>query len=190
MPQSILTAGTDGHAVLWPFLVPFTEEPKTLTYHSPTTIHQSSSKTLITHALPNNTGKTLIVSGGDDGTLSFLLAHCTAALANGVEWSGRPVTVVRMHASAVTACAVLSCNDQTLLITSGNDQWVRMWELFLSDGDGREEGKDWIEIRRLGRVKTSVADVSSMTVLGGDEEKGEAARVLICGVGMEVIRVE
>ncbi|KAF2438763.1 WD repeat protein-like protein [Karstenula rhodostoma CBS 690.94] len=187
MPQSILTAGTDGHAVLWPVLEPFTEEPKTITYQSPTTIHQSSSKTLVTHALPNCNGKTLIVSGGDDGTLSFLLARCTAA--NGVEYAGHPVTVVRTHASAVTTCAVVSYNNQTLLITSGNDQWVRMWELFLSDKDDREEGKDWIEITRIGKVKTSVADVSSMAVVGGDEEEGEAAGVLICGVGMEVLRV-
>jgi hypothetical protein len=59
-----------------------------------------------------------------------------------------------------------------------------------SDGDP-------LEIRRMKKVKTNVADVSSMTLLlsGADEgeEKKEtdgATRVLICGVGMEVIRLE
>jgi WD40 repeat protein len=187
MPQGILTAGTDGHAVLWDFMASSAQGLKNMAYHSPTAVHQSSSKTLVTHALPNNNRKTLVISGGDDGTLAFLMAHC--AIAEGVEWAGRPVTVVRAHASAVTACAVLSHNEQTLLITSGNDQWVRTWELILPDGDGTEEGKDWIEIRRIGRVKTSVADVSSMAVLASGEGE-DAVRVLICGVGMEVIRIE
>ncbi|OAG06750.1 WD domain-containing protein [Paraphaeosphaeria sporulosa] len=187
MPQSILTAGTDGHAVLWAFSPPPTQAPETLTYRSPTTIHQSSTKTLVTHVLPTRSDKTLIISGGDDGTVSFLLARCTSI--NGVEWAGSPVTVVRTHASAVTACAVVSHNGQLLLITSGNDQWVRMWELVLCVGDGWEEDKDWIEIRRAGKVKTRVADVSSMAVVGGEDMEGDAARVLICGVGMEVIRV-
>jgi WD40 repeat protein len=187
MPQSILTAGTDGHAVLWDFIAPFAQEQKTMTYHSPTAIHQSSSKTLVTHVLPNNNRSTLVISGGDDGTVAFLMTHCT--IAEGVKWAGRPVTVVRAHASAVTACAVFSHNEQTLLITSGNDQWVRMWELVLSDGDGMEEGKDWIEIRRVVRVKTSVADVSSMAVLAAGEGE-DVVKVLICGVGMEVIRID
>lgn len=130
----------------------------------------------------------LIVSGGDDGTLSFLLAGCTSV--KGVEWAGPPVTVVRTHASAVTACAVVSHHEKLLLITSGNDQWVRLWELVLSVGDGWEDDKDWIEIKRMGRVKTSVADVSSIAALGGGGGDGETARVLICGVGMEVLRVE
>ncbi|KAL1613132.1 WD repeat-containing protein 6 [Paraconiothyrium brasiliense] len=207
MPFVILTAGTDGHAVLWP-IVSFLK-PEPLTYHSPITLHQSSSKTLVIHHFSKKdikTVMTLIVSGGDDGTLAFLLA-CTSW--NGVEWASPPVIVVRAHASAVTACAMLTHNARTFVVTSGNDQWVRLWELAMYEMDADLEGnnrpamKRIGEIKRVGKIKTSVADVSSMAVLDSREEKEEdeenvaeqekgekAARVLVCGVGMEVIRIE
>lgn len=64
-----------------------------------------------------------------------------------------------------------------------------MWEVILAEGAA--EGKDPLEVKRIGRIKTSVADVSSMAVLRGEgDAEGEASRVLICGVGMEVVRVE
>jgi hypothetical protein len=64
--------------------------------------------------------------------------------------------------------------------------------VYSKTGDG-----DPLEVKRMKKVKTNVADVSSMTLLssGAGEEGGEtevegATRVLICGVGMEVIRLE
>lgn len=46
-----------------------------------------------------------------------------------------------------------------------------------------------MDILRLSKMKTNVADVSSMAVL--QTKEGEAgAKVLICGVGMEVVSVE
>ena len=67
--------------------------------------------------------------------------------------------------------------------------------MYFETGDG-----DPLEIRRVKKVKTNVADVSSMSLLGsggawgaeeGEGTAGEGAkRVLICGVGMEVIRLE
>jgi hypothetical protein len=78
------------------------------------------------------------------------------------------------------------------VLTSGNDQWVRVWEVVLHlDGVGNDGNV--LDIRRVGRIKTSVADVSGMAVLSKVEEDGEGkgvAKVLICGVGMEVLRVE
>lgn len=188
MPHAILTAGTDGHAVLWPILG--SSETKTITYHSPTAIHQSSSKALVTYTPPDDEGNNLIVSGGDDGSIAFLIASSTPG-SEGAEWVHRPVIVVRTHASAVTACAILKRehDDRLFTVTSGNDQWVRVWELILSKREKDEEDKDWMEVKRVGRVKTSVADVSSMAVLASDDGH-KAAKVLICGVGMEVIRIE
>jgi hypothetical protein len=64
--------------------------------------------------------------------------------------------------------------------------------VYTKTGDG-----DPLEVRRMKKVKTNVADVSSMTLLssgagegGGETEAEGATRVLICGVGMEVIRLE
>jgi hypothetical protein len=53
-------------------------------------------------------------------------------------------------------------------------------------------GEETLTIRRLKKVKTNVADVSSMAVLDGEDAGGGGmvTRVLICGVGMEVVRVE
>lgn len=67
--------------------------------------------------------------------------------------------------------------------------------MYFRTGDG-----DPLEVRRVKKVKTNVADVSSMSLLGpggaqgaeageGKEVEGQT-RVLICGVGMEVIRLE
>ena len=55
--------------------------------------------------------------------------------------------------------------------------------------NGKEEtdSKSTLTSTRLSRVKTSVADVSSMAVLG---TTSDTARVLLCGVGKEVIRLD
>lgn len=73
---------------------------------------------------------------------------------------------------------------------------MRVWEVvYYGLQKGAEEGcEDPLEIRRVRKIKTNVADVSSMTMLQdtrGDGLVGDGAtRVLICGVGMEVIRLE
>jgi hypothetical protein len=56
----------------------------------------------------------------------------------------------------------------------------------MDKGKGEEGEGDRICIKRLKKIKTNVADVSSMAVLYTDDA---VARVLICGVGMEVVRV-
>jgi hypothetical protein len=46
---------------------------------------------------------------------------------------------------------------------------------------------DMVEIKRMAKVKTNVADVSSMAVLENEET---GSKMLICGVGMEVVRLQ
>lgn len=82
--------------------------------------------------------------------------------------------------------------ERIYVLTSGNDEWVRLWEVALNNTVNGEdiEGSasvDRITIKKLSKAKTSVADVSSMAVLDSDSN---AARVLLCGVGMEVMRLE
>lgn len=101
----------------------------------------------------------------------------------------QPVLVKRVHGSAVTACAVVAVSSHSYVLTCGNDEWVRLWEVVVGsaeEGDWSESGSEKLVIKRLSKVKTSVADVSSMAVLGYEED---SARVLLCGVGMEVIRL-
>lgn len=141
----------------------------------------------------NSDNTSLIVSGGDDGGLAFLLAHTTGSdvrsAAQGF-YASSSVLVNRAHGSAVTACAIFDLQSHTYVLTSGNDEWVRLWEVVINDAKDVGTSPDSfsrLTIRRLSKVKTSVADVSSMAVLDDD---GDTARVLLCGVGMEVIRLE
>jgi hypothetical protein len=183
IPHTILTAGTDGHAVLWSIATQ--KEP--MAYRDPITIHQSSSKTLSYISHPYH--GTILISGGDDGSLAFF--RTSSSNGTVVGWRNKPAVVVRTHASAVTACAVIARDRKMYVLTSGNDQWVRLWEVSVadsasSDHDSCDENTDWMEIKRLGRIKTNVADVSSMAVLTSLDGT-DAPRVLICGVGMEIV---
>jgi WD40 repeat protein len=199
--EKILTAGTDGHAVVWPLSsdVFSQNEPNVtpLGWQDPIRIHQNSAKAMVSQRLDSQT--TLVVSGGDDGSLAFLLARpnlSSSTPSPAASYASTPILVNRAHSSAVTACAALKQGSKIIVVTSGNDEWVRLWEVVCnvvsngtdstSDGD---TGDDKLEINRLAKVKTSVADVSSIAVLDrGDDESG--ARVLVCGVGMEVLRLE
>jgi hypothetical protein len=191
--------------VFWPLPSSATSAPlstgiATLAWKQPLLIHQNNSQTMDKHSTALGT---LLVSGGDDGALAFVLVKrdpgsiSTCTPTGEAEqrdiYAAPPVLVSRAHASAVTACAILSApragsdaeraEQRLFVLTSGNDEWVRLWSVQIDDAD---EG-DAVTVKRLERCKTSVADVSSMAVLGYD---GRDARVVVCGVGMEVIKVE
>lgn len=190
--QSILTVSTDGHAVVWPLrLEGQLGDASTLKWEHPTRIHQNASKAMAVCDFDEWT--MLIVSGGDDGSLAFMTVSNFEE--SNDTFASPPVLVSRAHGSALTSCAIVThpALGHVFLLTSGNDEWVRMWEVKLlrsakapSDGKGLSYMYN-LEVSRLGKVKTNVADVSSMAVL--DTSAG-SARVLLCGVGMEVIRFD
>lgn len=168
-----------------------------MAWKQPVRIHQNTSKTLAARLLDN--GMSLVVSGGDDGSIAFLV------LPSGVQGAGEsteesyinpPTIVTRAHGSAVTACTLLTHDSDVFLLTSGNDQWIRLWEIIprpitKTSTSAADLGNrsDPLDIRRLRRIKTNVADVSSMAEIEAHSD-GYGTRVLVCGVGMEVIRVE
>ncbi|ORY19821.1 WD40-repeat-containing domain protein [Clohesyomyces aquaticus] len=191
-PPLLLTASTDGHTATWTLpsttTHPHTSDTQTaepLTWSHPAKLHQSSSKSMASVALSPET--TLIVSGGDDCSLSFLVTEYQDTEPDRAR-RHPPIIVTRAHASAVTACAIVRHDESIFVITSGNDQWVRLWEVVprLGDSTTAVADGDALEIRRVRKIKTNVADVSDMEVL---DQGNEGARVLICGVGMEVIRI-
>lgn len=199
----VLTAGTDGHAVVWPLATEierlseeFTASTLPLTWHHPARIHQNSSKAMTSHLVDAETW--LIVSGGDDGSLACLLAWSTSSHSStspATSFVSPPILASRTHGSAVTSCALFRHKSRILLVTAGNDEWVRLWEIVLRRPDygvGRDTSaapEDAFMIQRLGKTKTSVADVSSMAVLDEGNDFADA-RVMVCGVGMEVIRID
>jgi WD40 repeat protein len=194
--ESLLTVGTDGHTAIWPLSsegTRLTADSTTLTlsWQQPVRIHQSSSKTMASHQ--HDASTKLIVSGGDDGSIAIMPLSTTSFKKT---YAAAPVLLNRTHASAVTACAIMQQQERTFIVTSGNDQWLRLWEVSVCDqeGDittpaGNTYDKSISDVRRLGKIKTNVADVSSIAVLEPHQEEG-VARVLVCGVGMEVIRLE
>ncbi|OSS46266.1 hypothetical protein B5807_08126 [Epicoccum nigrum] len=181
-PELLLTAGTDGHAVLWPMSA--CEANQVLKWQDPRRLHQNASKAMVSYHAGNDT--TLIVSGGDDGALAFVSMKSSTTKPPHGSYASPPVLVNRAHGSAVTACAMIKIGHDLYVLTSGNDEWVRLWKVVL---DGKEDtgSETMLAITRLLKVKTSVADVSSMAVLG---TTSDTARVLLCGVGMEVIRLD
>jgi WD40 repeat protein len=189
--EGILTAGTDGHAVVWPLSSDTARQPtgstasaSTLKWQEPIRIHQSASKAMASCCL--DVATKLVVSGGDDGSLAILLIRRALAHPSSESiYTTSPLLLSRTHASAVTSCAILTHNNRIFILSSGNDQWIRLWEVYIREGDG----KSALDVGRMERIKTNVADVSSMAVLDA-QESGLHARVLICGVGMEVVRLE
>lgn len=187
--QSILTVSTDGHAVVWPLHCEGSlGQASTLSWKHPTRIHQNASKAMATYDVDE--GTMLIVSGGDDGSLALMTVSNVQD--SKTLFASPPVLVSRAHASALTSCAIVTYPvlGRTFILTSGTDEWVRLWEvkhLKTSSDVKTMSSIPNIEVIRLGKVKTNVADVSSMAVL---DTSDESARVLLCGVGMEVIRLE
>ncbi|KAF3035454.1 hypothetical protein E8E12_005710 [Didymella heteroderae] len=196
-PTLLFTAGTDGHAVFWPLLPQSSSESSpstetaTLNWKHPLRIHQNASKTMATYTTRLGT---LVVSGGDDGALAFVaipsasLSPSTESREEHESFVQPPILIPRAHASAVTACAILTLGSDIYVLTSGNDEWVRLWSVTINAFRSDSHNGDAVSVRRLSRCKTSVADVSSIAVLS--YSSNECAKVLVCGVGMEIIRVE
>ena len=168
--------------MLWPISA---ETNQVLEWHDPRRLHQNASKAMVSCHTGNDT--TLIVSGGDDGALAFMTTKNNTTKPSHGSNASPPVIVNRAHGSAVTACAVIKIGSDLYVLTSGNDEWVRLWKVVL-DGKEETESESTLTITRLSKVKTSVADVSSMAVLGTASDT--TARVLLCGVGMEVIQLD
>ncbi|KAF2030325.1 WD domain-containing protein [Setomelanomma holmii] len=180
--EVLLTAGTDGHVVVWP-----RSSTDVLTWQQPVQVHQSSSKAMSSCHAKGSTR--LVVSGGDDGSLAvLLLSQMWSSSSPHSLHVNPPVLLSRAHASAITACAMLTRKSPHFVLTSGNDQWVRLWKVWIIEEDGRTKlGENRVRVSRVSKIKTNVADVSSMAVL--DEEELQA-RVLICGVGVQIIRID
>lgn len=191
-PRNLLTIGTDGHAVAWPlFSQSMDSTVATLKWQHPITIHQNSSKTLTSCNM--TASAMLLVSGGDDGSLAFMVADTGVQEAQS-PFTTAPTIVSRTHGSAVTSCAIIERKGTAFVLTSGNDEWIRLWEVIFGPKDAIEPGnvsgtdRSVLLIKRHKKIKTNVSDVSSMAILEHDVEKG-TAMALLCGVGMEVIRV-
>lgn len=152
--------------------------------------------------IANTDNESLVIAGGDDNSLSltrFRVAPPSSESDTSKTSVMATLRIPKAHASTVTAIAILppsSPSDemtpeskrsrhvhQFTLLSSGNDQRLKVWEVRL---DIWKAGVEGIEVRRIANEPTSVADVSDMDVFVDEGTR----RVIVCGVGMEVWTVD
>ncbi|KAJ5179022.1 hypothetical protein N7492_002232 [Penicillium capsulatum] len=214
---SLVTAATDGHVTIWDltntlessYIIEASKltlkgplggpsvSPKMISCESRYQIHLNSIKTMQT--IPLSDSDTLIVTGGDDNSLavSFLKTSPGTGASNGDLVS---VSIPDAHAASVTASVLIDqqlvqrpgSNKQTvklILASSGNDHRVKVWSIGV---DPTEPDTKSISVGLLVDRYSSVADISTMGLVQDCENRNSQsheARLLICGVGMEMLEI-
>lgn len=115
----------------------------------------------------------MVVTGGDDNALGITTYNLGDV--------SKPITsrflLRSAHAAAITGLCIIG-GKETRILTTGNDQRVRAWNLRMNS-----DGRAVVEIEKAGDVFTSIADVGDMAALTHE-------KILVVGNGMEVWSVE
>ncbi|EEA21958.1 WD repeat-containing protein 6 [Talaromyces marneffei ATCC 18224] len=193
----LATGATDGYLAVWPvewithegsdkFSVNAASDVQTLTWELHHAVHTSSIKTLEhDEILP---GYQLLVSGGDDNSLSVTLVKLDDDDVRVVS----SVCVGNAHASAITAVKILSFYTDTTttvdIASSGNDQRVKLWSVVVDLA--RKTQEPVITISLKSDQYCPVADIAAMDVMEIADTAGTTKRVLVLGgVGMEMLSI-
>ncbi|KAL9090603.1 MAG: hypothetical protein Q9159_001850 [Coniocarpon cinnabarinum] len=150
--------------------------------------HQNAIKCLLNIQLVIASPARLFVTAGDDNSIAFTLLAPDKM---------RVLRMPRAHAASVTTLALINGpimiqnggdrgSAHVRVASSGNDMHVKVWDVFIPLTDG-DYGDEYVEVKKAGKVRTQIADVGDMAVIG---EVDGWRRVLIVGVGMEVILVK
>ncbi|KAM3415545.1 putative WD repeat-containing protein [Cercospora zeina] len=175
----LFTASTDGHLVQW--AIDDEDARCELTWHTRHKVHQSAVLSLISVNVSPGPGENhLLISGGDDNALG--VTRVTFGSQSSTPSSMKTLLVPRAHAAAITALVVTRIDGQRLwLLTASIDQRIKLWKINIKYDGGA--GVDGIDIALVKNVHSAVADISSMELVGRD-------RVLICGVGMDLWKLD
>jgi WD40 repeat protein len=168
--HQLLTTAMDGHVAMW-----HCPEEKKLTWLQRRKVHQNAILDSTTTSLSD--GSTLLLTAGDDNALGLSRIDDKNEIST--------LLIPRAHAAAVTALAVFKYGDDCFYVLSASiDQRIKVWDVRI---DVTVPGVESLRVRRVQNVFTSVADVSSMALV--QLEDGSTG-VLVCGVGMDVWRLE
>jgi hypothetical protein len=137
----------------------------------------------------------LLVGGGDDNALSVSLLRGDMNCVETVQIS--TVSIPNAHVSSVTAvrllehrrCESASAVSETLIISTGNDHRIKVFSIVVDLRKGKTEA---INILELANKYSPVADISSMDLIRFPTDKvpkESDIRLLLCGVGMELLDV-
>lgn len=169
-PQRVLTTATDGHVAIWD-----TSAIETLSSTQRRNVHQNAILEANVTILLD--GSALLVTGGDDNGIGLSRVSASNEIST--------LLIPRAHAAAVTALVVHKYGDDHFCVVSASiDQRVKMWDVRINTKDTGVEG---LQVCKVQNVFTSVADVSSLSLLRLEDD---AVGLLICGVGMDVWRFQ
>ncbi|EMC94507.1 hypothetical protein BAUCODRAFT_149649 [Baudoinia panamericana UAMH 10762] len=164
----LMTAATDGNLSLW------TSDNSSLAlrWHTRHSVHQNAILIAITHTLPD--GSIMAITGGDDNAIGITRI-------SGAGSEPKTLLVSRAHAAAITGLVIVPAGEATLMLASAAiDQRVKLWRV---DLDFAQPGVHGVDLKFLASASTAVADVSSLTMLRPEDQN---ARLLVCGVGMDI----
>jgi WD repeat-containing protein 6 len=170
--------------------------PDTISWRNRYQVHLNSIKAI--EMIQISREATLVMSGGDDNALAVSLLEENPNHAAGAIMS--TVSIPDAHASAITTVRLLQhrrlagSRTETLVASSGSDHRMKMWTISI---DLVKQGTESITIlERINRY-VPVGDISCMDILQhpqGDNaaegpENVSKIRLLVCGVGMELLDV-
>jgi WD40 repeat protein len=168
--HQLLTTAMDGHVAMWQCL-----EDKRLAWLQRRQVHQNAILDSTATTLSDDT--TLLLTAGDDNALGLSRIDVKNEIST--------LLIPRAHAAAVTALAVFKYGDDSFYVLSASiDQRVKLWDVRI---DVTVPGVEDMQVRKVQNVFSSVADVSSMALLRLEDG---STGVLVCGVGMDVWRLE
>ncbi|KAH9219183.1 hypothetical protein DL95DRAFT_359339 [Leptodontidium sp. 2 PMI_412] len=183
-----LTAATDGNITLWKGNVLNSESLETqgCTKHnilSTSKIHQSTIKTLDTMAARSHF---VVATGGDDNALAVSIYPLDCLQ----DSQPRPrVFILRSaHSTAVTGLSIAPDTEESTfsIITSGNDQRVKRWQVRLNLRTHLAPNRlPQLDISLSGNVFTSVADVGDLSIMSVGKG-ASSTKALVVGNGMDL----
>lgn len=215
---TLVTAATDGYFTLWDLtdtlkrfytvnasslkaIGSFEPEtsPEDITCENRHDVHSNSIKAMELVLLSDTT--TMIVSGGDDNSLSISLLG--SALNGSLETDTHvsTISVPDAHAASITAIKVLSHTPseskdgfdtaRIILASAGNDHRVKIWSITVPVS----QNPGIIEAQFLQDRYSSVADISSMGLVrrpNSSQSSSEEihATLLVGGVGIELLKIK
>lgn len=132
-----------------------------------------------------------MIAGGDDNALTLSLLDTTARPDSDPHMEGsahvqvHTISIPDAHAASVTTVKILEQSGSLFTVaSSGNDYRVKIWSVKV---DATKRETDAICIRNMVDYYSPVADISSLDVI---HSAGSELKLIICGVGMELVRVK
>ncbi|KAH7327209.1 WD repeat protein-like protein [Rhexocercosporidium sp. MPI-PUGE-AT-0058] len=177
-----LTAATDGNITLWKSHVSKSEGTTRHIILSTKKIHQSTIKTL---DMMITRSHFVVATGGDDNALAMSVYPLSYLQSSQLSPS---IFILRTaHSAAITGLSIVPDVDADAfgIITSGNDQRVKSWQVRLHFGtNSAPHVSAQLNISQIGDVFTSVADVGDLSILSTGE--GDPTKALVVGNGMDI----